>query len=106
MAQAPMRLVVGGNLAIKGSLAKAGQYLLASRVFTSDLVRNFAELSLDYNPIHLDADSAREANGYEKPIVHGMLYSSMFSAMFATKLPGSIYRSQTLSFHAPVYIGE
>jgi len=39
----------------------------------------------------------------DKIIVHGMLTSSLFSAIFGTLIPGSIYRSQKLSFRSPVY---
>ena len=46
--------------------------------------------------------------GSEPPpiIVHGMLSASLFSAIFGTLIPGSIYRSQTIQFSAPVYCYE
>lgn len=41
-----------------------------------------------------------------RPIVHGMLYSSLFGTIFGASIPGAIYLSQTFKFKAPVYVGE
>ena len=38
-------------------------------------------------------------------IVHGILVSSLFSNLFGTSLPGSIYVSQNLNFKRPVLVG-
>ena len=38
-----------------------------------------------------------------KPLVHGMLSSSLFSCIFGTLIPGSIYRSQVLHFRHPIF---
>lgn len=47
----------------------------------SDLqVRQYAEASGDFNPIHLDDDYARQA-GLEGTIVHGMLIMAQMAAM-------------------------
>ena len=35
-----------------------------------------------------------------------MLLSSLFSCIFGSLIPGSVYRKQTLQFHKPVFIGE
>jgi acyl dehydratase len=78
-----------------------------SKVFTYDDVKNFAELSGDVNPVHLDKTFA-STTIFKKPIVHGFLFSSMISALLANKLPGpgSIYIHQELNFKVPVYHGE
>ena len=78
-----------------------------SKVFTYDDVKNFAELSGDVNPVHLDQTFA-SSTIFKKPIVHGFLFSSMISALLANKLPGpgSIYIHQELNFKVPVYHGE
>lgn len=39
-------------------------------------------------------------------IVHGMLASGLFSSIFGTLVPGSVYLSQTLKFKSPVYTDE
>ncbi|MBC8214210.1 MAG: MaoC family dehydratase [Candidatus Marinimicrobia bacterium] len=70
-------------------------------------VKTFAELSLDNNPIHLD-DSFAKKSIFKKKIVHGLLVSSLISAVIANKLPGpgSIYLSQELKFIKPVFIDD
>ena len=67
----------------------------------------FAELSEDKNPVHLDYEYAAQTI-FKKPIVHGMFVASQISNLIANKLPGpgSIYKSQSLSFKRPVYYGD
>jgi len=43
---------------------------------------------------------------FPRPIVHGMLTSSLIGALFASHFPGAIYLSQSLRFRAPVYYEE
>ncbi|MEO5907555.1 MAG: MaoC/PaaZ C-terminal domain-containing protein, partial [Saprospiraceae bacterium] len=43
--------------------------------FTQEQVELFAKLSMDMNPIHLDADFASKTI-FKKPIIHGYLGSS------------------------------
>jgi 3-hydroxybutyryl-CoA dehydratase len=67
----------------------------------------FAEITGDYNPVHMDADFAAETM-FKERISHGMLTASYMSAVFGMKLPGpgAIYISQTLNFRRPVKIGD
>lgn len=39
-------------------------------------------------------------------MVHGMLSGSLFSSIFGTLIPGSIYRNQTMIFQSPIYSNE
>ncbi|NNK33951.1 MAG: MaoC family dehydratase, partial [Xanthomonadales bacterium] len=41
-------------------------------------------------------------------VVHGMLVASLFSGLLGVEMPGegTIYLGQTLSFKAPVFIGD
>ena len=75
--------------------------------FTQNQVQDFAKVSGDNNPIHLDPEYAKETI-FKKPIVHGMLAASIFSKILGTVFPGegTIYRKQTLSFMAPMYVEE
>lgn len=36
-------------------------------------------------------------------LVHGMMVGSLFSCIFGTLIPGSVYRSQQLAFKSPVF---
>ena len=86
---------------------KVGDSARISKPMTDADVRSFAHLSLDQNPVHLDADYARTTI-FKKPIAHGLYVASLISAVLANQLPGpgSIYLEQTLSFKKPVYIGD
>jgi len=78
-----------------------------SKMFTDEDVRDFARISGDHNPIHLDDTYAAETR-FERRLVHGMLTASLISATIANDLPGegTIYLSQSLQFKAPVFIGD
>ncbi|MCP4745781.1 MAG: MaoC family dehydratase [Desulfobacteraceae bacterium] len=86
---------------------KVGDSVSISKVFSDLEVRQFAEISGDTNPIHLDEAYACESF-FGQRIVHGMLLASLFSGLMGVKLPGegAIYLGQTLNFKAPVMIGE
>ena len=83
------------------------QTVAVSRTITADDITLFAALSGDYNPVHLDADYAA-TTPFGKPIAHGMLCGALISATVAMNFPGpgSIYRSQTIKFSKPVFIGD
>lgn len=85
---------------------RIGQSCEFKRVFTSEEVLRFAELSLDTNPLHTDAEFARFSK-FGQLIVPGFLTASMFSAIIGTKFPGfgSIYLNQNMSFLRPVFPG-
>ena len=84
-----------------------GQEATISKTFVFDEVVAFSELSLDRNPIHLDKEYAKKGI-FSDLIVHGLLTSSLISAVIANKLPGpgSIYLRQSLKFLKPVYHNE
>jgi len=86
------------NIGEKASLKK--------QITESDVLR-FAEVTGDKNPIHVDAEYARQAR-FKERIAHGMLTASLISAVIGTRLPGpgNIYVSQTLEFKAPVKFGD
>lgn len=78
-----------------------------SKTLTREDVVLFARCSGDVNPVHLDADYAA-TTAFGEPIGHGMWTGALVSAAIATRLPGpgSIYRSQSLSFKHPVKLGD
>jgi acyl dehydratase len=86
---------------------KVGDTASRAKVITDADIRAFAEVSGDYNPIHLDNDFASKTR-FGQRIAHGMLSASLISAVLANDLPGegSIYLGQTLQFVAPVFVGD
>ncbi len=84
---------------------KIGDSASITRAFTDAEVRQYAELSTDRNPVHLD-DAFAAGTQFKQRIVHGMLVGSLFSALLGQHLPGdgAIYMAQNLQFKAPVYL--
>ncbi|NOH32523.1 MaoC family dehydratase [Vibrio chagasii] len=84
-----------------------GQIATIEKKLDKQTVEAFASVSEDYNPIHLDEDFAKTTQ-FERPIVHGMLASSLISGLLASKVPGagSIYLGQSLKFLRPIFVGE
>lgn len=76
-------------------------------VITKELIAAFAELTGDYNPIHLE-ESAAALTVFGRPIAHGILLVSFFSKIIAQQYPGpgSIYLTQNIDFKAPCYVGD
>ncbi|UCH44771.1 MAG: MaoC family dehydratase [Nitrospiraceae bacterium] len=86
---------------------KVGNRASLSKAFTEEDVLQFANISADTNPIHLDKNFAADSV-FGQRVVHGMLIASLFSALVGVKLPGegTIYLGQSLNFKAPVFIDE
>jgi 3-hydroxybutyryl-CoA dehydratase len=84
-----------------------GQEASLSKTASEQGVQEFARLTGDMNPVHLDHEFALKTR-FGKQIVHGMWVASLISALLGTKLPGpgTIYLSQSLKFLAPVFINE
>ena len=83
---------------------KFGDYYREEFSITQDMVNEFAKLSGDNNPIHLDEDYAAKTR-FRKPIVHGLFSVTSFGRIMGTKFPGkgSIHVAQNLSFKRPLY---
>lgn len=73
--------------------------------FSQADVIDFARVTGDNNPLHLDADFAA-ATPFKRPIIHGMLGASVFTKVLGTEFPGygSIYLGQTLEFLRPMFV--
>lgn len=108
----------------------SSMYILAyhsiqvQRVFTATDVASFGCLVGDNNPLHQtwnfdklpqelkshpllkDLKATDRTDDKTKVMVHGMLASSLFSCIFGTLVPGSVYLKQTLDFKSPVYVDE
>ncbi len=87
-------------------MMKAGDRIVITETITDQMVRAFAEVSGDRNPMHLD-DEYAAGTRFKKRIAHGMLCGALISRALAQDLgPGGIYLSQSLKFLSPVFIGD
>ncbi len=67
----------------------------------------FAEVSEDYNLLHLDEEYAKNTM-FKGRIAHGMLVASFISGVLGNDFPGygTIYLGQELQFVRPVHYGD
>lgn len=86
---------------------RVGQTASLSRTITEVDIVNFAGVSSDFSPIHVNEEYARTTQ-FKHRIAHGLLIASLISAVLGTQLPGpgTIYLNQTLRFLAPVFVGD
>ena len=77
------------------------------REITDELIREFAELSGDHNPIHLDEEFAAKTR-FGRRIAHGMLSGAFISAVLGYEFQERkiVYLSQSMRFTAPAFIGD
>jgi len=78
-----------------------------SRTYDEWDIFTFAAVTGDLNPAHTD-EAFAEGTPLRGRVAHGMLTSSLISAVLGTQLPGPgiIYLSQDLKFRRPVRIGD
>ena len=77
------------------------------RTLTPRDISLFAVMSGDVNPAHVDADYAK-TDMFHSIIAHGMWGAALISAVLGTQLPGpgAIILDQSLSFKAPIALGD
>lgn len=82
---------------------KVGDRFTIVRCFSDDDIRQFAQISRDYNPVHCDTRYAA-LRGFKAPIAHGLLIASL-----VTEIGGQIgwlATGMSFVFKRPVYAGE
>jgi 3-hydroxybutyryl-CoA dehydratase len=86
---------------------KPGDQASRKTTITDEMIRLFADLTGDANPVHLD-DEYAAGTRFGRRIAHGMIAAGLISATLANELPGpgTVYLSQSLQFKAPVYPGD
>ncbi len=86
---------------------KVGDVFTRSRTVTDELIRAFAEVSGDFNPIHLDEEFAASTQ-FGRRIAHGMLSGAFISAVLGNEFKEQriVYLQQKMRFIAPVFIGD
>ena len=63
------------------------------------MLNDFAKLSGDYNPLHVNEEHA-SSTSFKKRVANGMFLASFFSRLIGMYLPGkhALYISQSLNF--------
>ena len=73
---------------------------------TDKMVQQFAELSGDRNPIHMD-DAYAAKTRFGRRIAHGMISGALISAALVKTIGGGgVYLGQFLKFVNPVFIDD
>ncbi|KDO30561.1 hypothetical protein SPRG_04462 [Saprolegnia parasitica CBS 223.65] len=88
-----------------GALPDIGVGAEIHHTFHAHDVEAFATLTGDTNPLHLDPTFCA-TTPFGKPVVHGILVSSLFPTVFGATMPGSVYVSQSLRFHKPIFVND
>ncbi|MBI1359495.1 MAG: (R)-hydratase [Alphaproteobacteria bacterium] len=87
-------------------LAVGMTYSISNTVTEQDVV-DFARVSGDHNPIHLDEEYAK-TTVFGTRVAHGALTASYVSAILGNNLPGpgAIFTDMSMTFKRPVKIGD
>jgi len=85
---------------------KIGDKAIFGKTVTEADVFAFAGITGDFNPIHVNAEFAKESM-FGRRVAHGMLTASLINQTL-TNLGGlgTIHMSETVKFLAPVFIGD
>ncbi|MDR1321846.1 MAG: MaoC family dehydratase [Gracilibacteraceae bacterium] len=85
---------------------QVGDKATFSKTITEADVVNFAGICGDFNPLHMDAEYAKNTI-FKQRIAHGALVNSFISSVGAMFVGlGAVYISQFSKFLAPVHIGD
>jgi 3-hydroxybutyryl-CoA dehydratase len=86
---------------------KIGDSAQISKTIAETDINDFARVTGDFNPVHLDQAYA-EKTIFKGRIAHGLLSVGLLSNILGNILPGhgTIYLSQEVRFLAPVRIGD
>ncbi len=84
-----------------------GQTCTYHQLVDDALVRGYADLTGDHNKIHVDDVFAKKTK-FGKRIAHGGIMFGMISKVLGGQMPGlgTVYLSQLVNFHAPVFIND
>ena len=74
---------------------------------TAEMVRSYAEITGDYNPLHFDPEFAGRTR-FKRLMAQGGITTGLLHALVAMDMPGpgSVFISQEWRFPRPVYIGD
>lgn len=86
---------------------KIGDTKSITKATSDDTVKIFAELTGDFNPLHVNEEFAQKSM-FKRRLVHGAFSSGLISTVIGMKLPGpgALYLDQFCKFKKPVFIGD
>lgn len=86
---------------------KIGQVENFTVTVTEEMMQSFLTLSGDENPLHNDAEFARE-QGYHDKVVYGLLTTAFISKLVGVLLPGRycLLQGIDIKYSKPVYVGD
>ena len=84
-----------------------GMSAIYAKTITEADVVLYAGVSGDTNPLHINEEFACHTR-FKRRVVHGMLTTSLWSALIGTRLPGPgcAYMGQDMKFVKPVHPGD
>lgn len=84
-----------------------GQYTEFKKTVHECDIDSFANISGDYNPVHIDSVAASNSI-FKRRVAHGALINAYVSTVLGMYLPGpgTIYLSQDSQFKKPVFIDD
>jgi 3-hydroxybutyryl-CoA dehydratase len=76
-------------------------------IITEEMSNEFAKLSGDYAPLHMNEEYGRNSS-FNRRICHGLLLVSFFSRLIGMHLPGenALCISQSINYMLPAFIGD
>lgn len=88
-------------------MLQVGDIFTEKFVVSDQVYSGFVEVFKDTNPLHTQTDFAKQ-KGFKDKVMHGNILNGFLSYFIGEGLPSKdvMIISQTISFHAPVYLGN
>jgi 3-hydroxybutyryl-CoA dehydratase len=86
---------------------EVGDFAVHSKTISESDVYNFAGITGDLNPLHVDKVFVK-LMGFDKRVAHAGLAPALITTVIGMKLPGlgSTIESMDVAFHLPIFIGD
>src|SRR5208283_1354561 len=100
-------ITLGGNMEAVAQEFAVGLKYTSSEIVDDKMVRGYADLIGDHNPIHVDDEFAKKTK-FGQRIAHGGILFGVISKVLGMDMPGNgtVFLSQTVNFRAPVFIND
>lgn len=84
-----------------------GDKVALKKKVTENEIMDWAKLTGDYNPIHVDEEFA-SGGRFGKRIAHGLYCQGMISNLIGNELPGNgaVLVNERINYNFPVYIND